>query len=212
MKVEPDPLPLGEFKKEVTKLIDQEVKESSSALDPAAKFLAEFNYKLSVSDGVATLKRTQGKQVYGFLTQHNTTQTTNEGTADSLCVPPVWNSVELSFAVEEEDEEGEKEEEEEESEEEEEETAEEFQAQDVDPLMGVQDLYIPTEVKITIVDKVPSGGRVLFDCQPWRHAKHLSDLAFSSIPGQGGQQHVSRVFGIREPVLHRYIDPPGHTV
>ncbi len=74
MKAEPDPLPLGEFKKEVTKLIDQEVKESSSALDPAAKFLAEFNYKLSVSDGVATLKRTQGKQVYGFLTQHNTTQ------------------------------------------------------------------------------------------------------------------------------------------
>lgn len=124
MKVEPDPLPLGEFKKEVTKLIDQEVKESSSVLDPAAEFLAEFNYKLFVSDGVATLKRTQGKQV-----------------------------VELSFAVEEEGETEEKEEEEE-SEEEEEEIAEEFQAQDVDPLMGVQDLYIPTEVKITIVDKM----------------------------------------------------------
>lgn len=130
MKAEADPLPLGEFKKEVTKLIDQEVKESSSALDPAAEYLAELNYKLFVSDGVATLKRTQGKQV-----------------------------VELSFAVEEEDEEGENEEgeekEEEESEEEdEEETAEGFQAQDINPLMGVQDLYIPTEVKITIVDKM----------------------------------------------------------
>lgn len=128
LKAEVDSLSLSEFKKEVTTLIDQEVKESSSALDPAAEYLAELNYKLVVSDGVATLKRTQGKQV-----------------------------VELSFAVEEEEEgendEGEEKEEEEGSEEEEE-TAEGFEAQDVDPLMGVQDLYIPTEVKITIVDKM----------------------------------------------------------
>lgn len=126
MKAEVDTLSLGEFKKEVTTLIDQEVKESSSALDPAAEYLAELNYKLVVADGVATLKRTQGKQV-----------------------------VELSFAVEEEGEKEESEEKEDEEEsEEEEETAEEFEALDVNPLMGVQDLYIPTEVKITIVDKM----------------------------------------------------------
>lgn len=151
MKVEPDPLPLGEFKKEVTKLIDQEVKESSSALDPAAKFLAEFNYKLFVSDGVATLKRTQGKQV-----------------------------VELSFAVEE-DEEGDNEEkeEEEESEEEEEETAEEFQARDVDPLMGVQDLYIPTEVKITIVDKDKEVSSMSLACSAFE-SRFFIDTLYSA--------------------------------
>jgi hypothetical protein len=110
---------------------------------------------------------------------------TNEGTAGSLCVPHIRNSVELSFAVEEDEEEGENEEgeekEEEESEEEdEEETAEGFQAQDINPLMGVQDLYIPTEVKITIVDKMVPSGCVLFDRRPRMPSISLISLSLLS--------------------------------
>jgi len=121
---------LGEFRNEMTMLIDKEVKESCTALNPADEYLAELNYKLTVSDGVATLKRTQGRQI-----------------------------IEVSFAVEEDDDEEEGGESKAESEEEEQEeeddgvvNVKEFQAQDINSILGVPDLYISTEVKITIVD------------------------------------------------------------
>jgi len=58
---EVEPVSLAEFKSEMTTLIDKEVKESGCMLDDAARYLSELNYTMTVNEGVATLKRTQGK-------------------------------------------------------------------------------------------------------------------------------------------------------
>lgn len=136
---EVEPVSLAEFKSEMTTLIDKEVKESGCMLDDAARYLSELNYTMTVNEGVATLKRTQGK-----------------------------HSIEISFAVEDEDDEDDEEGESDESSEEDDtedaalqaesdlqgENGEIDGAQKTDPFAGVPGIYITAEVKVTIVDKM----------------------------------------------------------
>jgi hypothetical protein len=63
--------------------------------------------------------------------------------------------IEISFSVEEEEDE-EEDSKEEQEEAEEEESEEEPEGQDVDLFLGAKELYIPTEVKISIMDKMVS--------------------------------------------------------
>ncbi len=56
-------LSLNTLRDEVSELVDVEIKESSSVIDPAQDYLKEHNYQLEEVEGLVKMTKRQGKQM-----------------------------------------------------------------------------------------------------------------------------------------------------